>query len=201
MSAVAGIVLAAGAGRRFGGPKALVAYDGELLVERAVRVASAGGCDPVLVVLGASADEVQERADLGSAVVVVAPDWERGMSASLQAGLAAVTTTGAAAAVVVLVDQPLVAPEVIERLRSAWGGGAVAAVAGYDGQLRNPALFDRSVWAEVSAAAHDDVGARPWLTAHRAEVTAVECADIASAADIDTPSDLDGLARDRSAGE
>jgi len=201
MSAVAGIVLAAGAGRRFGGPKALVRYDGELLVERAVRLASTGGCDPVLVVLGASAGEVQARADLGSAVVVVATDWERGMSASLQAGLAAAATTGAAAAVVVLVDQPLVAPEVIERLRSAWAGGAVAAVAGYDGQLRNPALFDRSVWAEVSAAAHDDVGARPWLTAHRAEVTAVECADIASAADIDTPSDLDGLARDRSAGE
>jgi nicotine blue oxidoreductase len=190
---VAAIVLAAGAGTRFGGPKALLEFDGELLVERAVRLAGEAGCDPVLVVVGAAAEQVRESADLSDVEVVVAADWETGMSASLRAGLGAVAASSAGAAVVLLVDQPLVGIAAIERLRAAWVGGAVAAVATYDGRPRNPVLFDRSTWVEVSAAASGDVGARPWLQANRERVAQVECRDTGSPADIDTPADLDAL--------
>src|SRR5919199_3552990 len=86
MSTVAGLVLAAGGGRRYGMPKALVEYEGSLLVERAVRTASSV-CDPVLVVLGAGAVEVRERADLGGATVLVNRDWATGMASSLRTGL------------------------------------------------------------------------------------------------------------------
>jgi len=86
---VAGLVLAAGAGRRFGMPKALVPYGGSLLVERAYRLV-AGLCDPVFVVLGAAADEVLSRADLGQARVLVNPEWDTGMGSSLRVGLTAV---------------------------------------------------------------------------------------------------------------
>ena len=71
MSTVAAVVLAAGGGRRYGMPKALVSYEGSLLVERAVRTAAAV-CDPVLVVLGAQAVDVWRTADLTGATVLAA---------------------------------------------------------------------------------------------------------------------------------
>src|ERR1700712_5033323 len=83
---VAAVVLAAGGGRRYGMPKALVEYDGSLLVERAVRTARAV-CDPVLVVLGAQAVAVWRRADLSGATVLANVDWETGMASSLRTGL------------------------------------------------------------------------------------------------------------------
>jgi nicotine blue oxidoreductase len=86
---VAGLLLAAGGGRRLGGrPKALLTYEGRPLVEHAVRVLRAGGCGPVHVVLGAAAAEVRERADLTDCVLVENPHWEEGMGSSLRAGLA-----------------------------------------------------------------------------------------------------------------
>ena len=81
---VAGVLLAAGEGSRFGGPKAVAELDGERLVDRAVRVLRLGGCDPVVVVLGAAVVEVP-----GADLVVVNPDWATGMGSSLRAGLAA----------------------------------------------------------------------------------------------------------------
>lgn len=191
-ASLAGLVLAAGAGRRFGGPKALVAFGGELLVERAVRVLTAGGCAPVVVVLGAGADEVEARADLRGAQVVLAAGWAEGMGASLRAGLAAAATS-AGAVVVALADQPLVGAEAVRRLRTAWVGGALAAVGTYDGQPRNPVLLDRAIWPEVVAAAVGDVGARGWLRTHPDRVTAVPCDGTGDPADLDTPSDLDAL--------
>src|SRR3954454_17272575 len=83
---VAGLVLAAGGGRRYGMPKALVEYEGGLWVERAVRTAAAV-CDPVLVVLGARAVDVWRGADLSGATVLANADWESGMASSLRTGL------------------------------------------------------------------------------------------------------------------
>jgi CTP:molybdopterin cytidylyltransferase MocA len=186
---LAGIVLAAGGGSRFGGPKALVRLDGELLVERAVRVLRAAGCRAVLVVLGAGADGVRAAADLTGVSTVDNPGWPTGMASSLRAGLAAVPA-GAGAAVVALVDQPLVTAAAVQRLAAAWRGGAVAAVAGYGGQPRNPVLLDRSVFAEVAAAAAGDAGARAWLRAHPDRVTLVPCDGLGDPFDIDTPADL-----------
>src|ERR687886_757341 len=86
MGTVAGLVLAAGGGGRYGLPKALVENEGSLLVERAVRTARAV-CDPVLVVLGARAVDVWRTADLDGATVLANRDWETGMASSLRTGL------------------------------------------------------------------------------------------------------------------
>jgi CTP:molybdopterin cytidylyltransferase MocA len=180
---VAGLVLAAGSGSRLGSPKALVEIDGERLVDRAVRTLRAGGLEPIVVVLGAALVEV------AGAAVVTNPDWASGMGSSLRVGLAALPAE-ADAVVVALVDQPGVGPEVIGRLLAAHAAGSTVAVATYDGRRRNPVLLARGTWAEVSALAEGDSGARGYLAAHAAEVTAVPCEDIASAADIDTPADL-----------
>ena len=188
---VAGLLLAAGAGRRMGGPKALVEVAGEPLVQRGIRLLRDGGCDPVVVVVGASADEV--RLLCAGADVVHAADWESGMAASLRAGLAALDTD---ACVVALVDQPFVTAEVVQRLRAAHGAGAAAAVASYAGHPRNPVLLDRSVWAAVAATATGDEGARSWLRAHPELVVEVDCTDAGAPDDLDTPQDLAALTRD-----
>jgi nicotine blue oxidoreductase len=185
---VAGLLLAAGAGTRFGGPKALVELDGRTLVERGAQLLAEGGCDPVVVVLGAAAGQVRDAVPLPDAVV--APDWESGMGASLRAGLEELERRDVDACVVALADQPLVGPEAVARLLAAHAGGAQAAVATYDGRPRNPVLLDRSTWAEVAAAATGDAGARHWLRAHPDRVEGVPCDGTGTPYDIDTPEDL-----------
>ncbi|MDT4986627.1 MAG: hypothetical protein QOI74_721, partial [Micromonosporaceae bacterium] len=96
----AGLLLAAGAGRRYGMPKALVDHHGRLLVERGLTTLAAGGCEPLVVVLGAAADRVRACADLAGARVVVNRDWAGGMGSSLRAGLAALAHTPAGAVAV-----------------------------------------------------------------------------------------------------
>jgi CTP:molybdopterin cytidylyltransferase MocA len=188
---VAGLLLAAGAGRRMGRPKALVEVGGEPLVVRGIRLLAEGGCLPVVVVVGAQADDVRPLCD--GAEVVEAADWDAGMSASLRAGLLRLGTTTASAAVVALVDQPRVTAAAVQRLRDAHDAGAVAAVATYAGRPRNPVLLDRSVWSGVAQAAAGDEGARVWLRSHPESVTAVDCSDVGKPDDVDTPQDLAGL--------
>ncbi len=188
---VAGVLLAAGEGRRLGRPKALVAWHGSLLVERGARMLAAGGCDRVVVVLGASAADVIDVADLSGGEVVVNESWASGIAGSLRVGLAA---AGAAdAAVVALVDQPHVTAAVVRRLLATWRAEQDdAVVAAYRGQPRNPVVLAAAVWDEACAAAHDDVGARAWLRRHPERVRLVECADLGDGRDVDTVADLDG---------
>jgi CTP:molybdopterin cytidylyltransferase MocA len=189
---VAGLLLAAGGGRRFGGPKALAVVDGERFVERGIRLLAGAGCTPVAVVLGADADRIRGEADLRGAEVVVNPGWATGMGSSLRCGLAALEGR-CHAVVVALADQPLVGVTCVERLVAAWRSGAVAAVATYAGVPRNPVLLDRSTWAEAAAAAVGDAGARAFLRSAAAPVTEVACDGTGRPDDVDTPADLAGL--------
>jgi CTP:molybdopterin cytidylyltransferase MocA len=191
----AGLLLAAGAGTRLGLPKALVELDGSLLVERGVRLLVEGGCAPVVVVLGAAADDVRSRADLAGATVVTNPSWAEGMGGSVRAGLDALEDLDAAAAVIALVDQPRIGPEAVRRLVAAWESGATAAVATYEGRPRNPVLLGRSLWPAVRAQATGDIGARALLRARPDLVTEVACDGTGSPEDVDTPETLEALRR------
>jgi CTP:molybdopterin cytidylyltransferase MocA len=243
---VRGLVLAAGAGRRMGGPKALLRRhaDEPTLVERAVSLLHAGGCAGVTVVVGAAAAEVTAIVTaLGRDVdVVTCPDWDEGMGASLRAGLTALARSthegeGCVDAVLVtLVDLPDLTPEVVARVldvpahvdnthsphvdasgRTHDIASAPPAAdetdqndaahhsrhvhassdpelrravrrAAYDGVPGHPALIGRDHWQAVVGSATGDHGARHYFrtTAHEL----VECGDLATGRDADTPDEL-----------
>jgi len=197
-SAVAGVLLAAGEGSRFGRPKALVELDGQTLAERGVTLLRAGGTDPVLIVTGAA--EVELRPE-HQARTVYNGEWRTGMGSSLRAALRALTELEAGpeigAVVVALADQPLVGAEAVGRLIAAYRAGAGVAVAAYGGKPRNPVLLAREHWPEVIATATGDQGARAFLRARPELVTLVECGDTGRPDDIDTPADLEHIAVSR----
>ncbi|SMQ19895.1 nicotine blue oxidoreductase [Streptomyces sp. Ag82_O1-12] len=189
--AVAGLLLAAGGGRRLDGrPKALLHHHGRPLVEHAVRVLREGGCATVHVVLGAQADDVRARASLPGCVLVDNPDWEQGMGSSLRAGLDSLAGTGVRAALVSLVDQPGIGPEAVARVLAAYEGEKSLASAAYDGVRGHPVLFGAAHWAGIAATATGDRGARAYLKEHRTAIALVECGDVARPFDIDTEADL-----------
>jgi CTP:molybdopterin cytidylyltransferase MocA len=180
---VAGLVLAAGAGRRFGGPKAVALLDGERLVDRATRSLTEAGCSPVVVVSGAV------DLTVAGAEVVPNPLWDTGMGSSLRAGLAALTERGATSTVVLLVDTPWVSPSAIARLVEV-GGGSPAAIATYGGRRGHPVLLSAAVWAEVADLASGDAAAKVWLRAHPGQVLEVDCTGLGHPGDVDHPEDL-----------
>jgi CTP:molybdopterin cytidylyltransferase MocA len=188
---VAGVLLAAGQGSRFGRPKALVELDGQTLAERGIGMLRAGGADPVLIVTGAA--EVELSPD-HRARTVYNDQWRTGMGSSLRAGLRALPDPDVGAVVVALADQPLVGADAVTRLIAAYRAGASVAVAAYDGRPRNPVLLAREHWPEVIAMATGDQGARGFLRARPDLVTLVECGDTGHPDDIDTPADLEHIA-------
>lgn len=173
-----GLVLAAGAGRRFGKPKAEVLFEGERLVDRAVRLMRDGGCDRVVVVSGA----VELR--VPGATVVHNPRWATGMGSSLITGL---ETVREGAAVVVPVDMPWLGAEAVRRLRAC---GARLAIATYAGRPGHPVLLGAEYFPAVAAQAVGDIGARSFLAANPGLVQQVPCDGTGSPEDVDTAQDL-----------
>jgi CTP:molybdopterin cytidylyltransferase MocA len=178
-------VLAAGAGSRYGTPKALVAYDRKLLVHHAVDTLAEAGLTPTLVVLGAQAERVREAAP-GLPGTVLNPDWPTGLGSSLRAGLAALAGTPAEAAVVLLVDMPGVTPSAVRRIAALAAPGALA-MGGYHDRRGHPVLLGREHWAGVAETATGDRGARDYLRAHADLVQVVPVGDVADDFDIDVP--------------
>ena len=188
MSTVAGLVLAAGGGRRYGMPKALVEYEGSLLVERAVRTARAV-CHPVLVVLGAQAVDVWRTADLDGATVLANRDWETGMASSLRTGLDGLRGWPGRvdAALVTLVDMPGMTPRALRALAAHAAPDALA-IATYDGVRGHPVLLGRDHWDGVIETLTGDEGARRYLAEH--DVVEIDCTGLADPTDLDVPPSL-----------
>ncbi|WP_236967769.1 nucleotidyltransferase family protein [Microbacterium aurantiacum] len=186
---VVGVVLAAGAGARFGGPKALARTpDGEPWIARAVATLTESGCREVVVILGARADEARPLVP-DTATVVVAADWAEGLSASLRAALRSVgerpTDRPADRAVIVPVDTPDLPVAAVRRVLAASviTGAQTLARATYAGRPGHPVVLGRAHWPELAATARGDRGAGPYFRAHGA--IEIECGDLWDGADID----------------
>lgn len=182
---VAGVVLAAGAGTRFGGPKALARTpDGEPWIARAVATLHEGGCREVIVVLGASAVEARPLVP-DQATIAVAADWAEGLSATLRTVMSALDDLPADRAVVIPVDIPALPGAAVRRLiaASADTGSQTLARATYAGRPGHPVVLGRVHWRELARTVHGDLGAGPYLRARAA--IEVECGDLWDGADID----------------
>lgn len=172
---VAGVLLAAGAGTRYGMPKVL-AEDGDWL-RACVSALADGGCDDVVVVLGAAVVDVPAPAR-----AVVADDWADGLSASVRAGIAAID---ASYLVLHPVDTPDVGADVVARvLSAARSSPSGLARARYGDRPGHPVVIARTHWPDLLDGLHGDEGARAFLV-DRTDVVAVDCADLASGEDID----------------
>jgi CTP:molybdopterin cytidylyltransferase MocA len=163
---VAAIVLAAGEGSRFGGPKQ------QLLLPDVLAALRSSSVDELVVVAGAHELDVDAR-------VVTCPEWARGMGASLRCGLEALSPE-AEAAVVVLADGPDLSPAAVDRVLEAWRGGAGDVVAAsYDGDRGHPVVLDRKVWDRFP-----DEGARTL------DPVLIACDDLGAPGDVDVAADV-----------
>jgi CTP:molybdopterin cytidylyltransferase MocA len=180
----AGLVLAAGAGTRFGAQtKQLADLRGKPLLQHAVDAMNAA-LERAVVVLGHDAEAIRATVDFGPAEVVVCEDWARGQGFSLRAGAAALA--GADVVAITLGDQPLITPAVITAAIAELGDfDAVRAV--YDGRPGHPVVLGRAVLAAVGEL-EGDAGARELLARFR--VRRWEAGHLASATDIDTQDEL-----------
>ena len=185
---VAGLVLAAGAGTRFGGRKQLAELDGRPLLEHALAAMAGAPVEPVAVVLGFEAAEIRAGVDMQGAEAIVCPDWIEGQAASLRTGIEALERAGAEAVVVTLGDQPGIAAQAIAAVVAARGDGASAVRATYDGVPGHPVLLEQSLFGAVCSL-RGDVGARELLSG--AVVTDVPCDGLGEPGDVDTPADLE----------
>lgn len=177
---VAGVLLAAGGGTRFGMPKVLAA-DGSWL-RAAVTALSDGGCGDVVVVLGAAVVDVPPPAR-----AVVAADWADGLAASLRAGIAVIESGPAAFAVLHTVDTPDIGAAVVRRvLAAARSSPNGISRASYGHRPGHPVVVARRHWSELIERASGDEGGRAFLQRHAGQVVAVDCSDLASGMDIDT---------------
>ena len=185
---IGGIVLAAGAGTRFGGAKQLASLDGRPLLEHALPAMAAAPVGRMLVVLGAGAEEVAARVDLHGAEPVFCERWEEGQAASLATALAELED--AEAAVVLLGDQPRVAADAIRRIIAGRGRGAAAVRATYGGEPGHPVLLEGELFDRLRNVSGDH-GARNVLLS--VNTRHVPCDDLGGGEDVDTPAQLDAL--------
>jgi molybdenum cofactor cytidylyltransferase len=181
---IAGLVLAAGAGTRFGAePKLLAELEGRPLLEHSVAAMCAvPELDRVVVVLGAGAQEIQRRVRFGRAEVTLCPDWERGQSSSLRCGARALA--GAEKVIVTLGDVPGIGAELIGRFVDQ----PARTRAVYGGRPGHPVVLGQAELAALEDL-EGDVGASDLLRGGNL----IECGDLSTGTDVDTPQDLEAI--------
>jgi len=191
---IAALILAAGRSTRYGGSNKLLAeLDGVPIVRRVAQAALASRARPIVVVTGHQSDRVAEALKGLDVQLVHNPNYAKGLSTSLKAGIAALPST-AEGAVVCLGDMPRIDATHIDRLIAAFAPkeGRLIALPVHNGKRGNPVLFDRALFAEMMDA-EGDTGARHIIGTHADEVAEVDLGTDAIFADVDTPDALTRL--------
>ncbi len=195
MARLEAIVLAGGAGSRFGGRKLTAPWRGGVLLDGALSAAFAAPVRSIFVVTGADPDVehaaidfAEQRGEDTRLRLVHAADFATGMSASLKAGIAALPAD-ADGAFVFLGDMPRVPHTVLPLLASALANGAVAGAPTFDGRRGHPVLFSRDLFTPLLALDGDE-GARNVLSTLGASLAEVPCSDRGVLLDVDQPGDL-----------
>lgn len=187
MTAPFALVLAAGASRRFGSPKALALFRGRSLLELAIeRVRSVAG-DRFAVVIGADADALLPALSLAPDQIIRHDAWREGQSSSLRAGLAE-APPDSSGLLITLLDQPLVTAKELRQLIEVWASAPdrPAAAEYADGQVGAPCVLPRH-WFTTISQLQGDRGANALL---RAAEDVLRVPMPSAAHDVDTPDDL-----------
>ena len=190
------IVLAAGAGSRFGGGKLLAPYGDGVLLDGALAAALAAPVRGVVLVSGADAPAVEavarahaERAgQAGRLRIIHAADHAEGMGASLRRGASALAPD-AAGVFVFLGDMPRIPSTVPPLLAEAVVAGALAAAPVFQGQRGHPVLIGRLLLPQLLTLT-GDAGARAVLRDLGHQLVQVEAPDDGVLFDVDRPTDL-----------
>lgn len=190
LTGVGAVILAAGASSRMGTPKQLLQYRGQSLLRRAALTALEAGCQPVVVVTGAHAE--QSREELRGLDVLEAnnPQWESGMGSSVRVGVEALVEADANAAAVILMlcDQPFVTTNIVAGLVAAHRAtGSPIVASQYGESFGVPALFSRSIFAELTGL-EGWSGAKQVIKGHASEAHFVPFP--MGEIDVDTPDDF-----------
>jgi molybdenum cofactor cytidylyltransferase len=189
---IAGVILAAGAARRFGTQKLLVPLGGRPLVQHVIDAANASCLEDIVLVVGTNADDLVTELDTGRTRVVRNPDPTRGLASSLQTGLRSLDQS-LHAALVLLGDMPGVTTALIDELVARGRETRASAVASvWRGRRSPPVVLHKSMWP-AALALDGDVGMREVL-AGRDDVVEVDVTPALGALDdVDTPEDRDRL--------
>lgn len=189
---VGAAVLAAGEGRRAGGPKAMLPIGARSFLAHACDLLARPGVDFVIAVIGHEAERVRRDSGLSGAVTVVSNErYREGMLTSIWSALDEAERQGADALLVHPVDHPLVAPGTVDRVVAALQDGAAIAVPSWDGRRGHPGGFARPAWPALRAASAQ-TGARAVLAAHPEWIVHV-AGDAGCLAGVDTPEDYERL--------
>jgi CTP:molybdopterin cytidylyltransferase MocA len=187
---IAAVILAAGEGRRMGGPKALLRVGASTFLARTAALLARPGVAIRIAVLGHEADCVVAESGIPEEVTIVHnPRYREGMLTSVLAGLGAAEAAGADAVLLHPVDHPRVGTATIDRVVSALEGGGKIVVPSFQNRRGHPGGFARAIWTELRGASPDR-GARAVLADHPAWVIHVE-GDAGCVAGVNTPEDYE----------
>jgi molybdenum cofactor cytidylyltransferase len=185
---IAGLVLAAGLGRRMGSVKPLINIDGAPSLGRVLATLDASGIRCVAVVLGKDVERIRREVDLTGRRVVLNPSPERGMASSLALGLSALPAE-AEGVVIVHADMPFLQPATVRAVLRLAAEAEIAAPC-WQGVRGFPVFFRRSQWDGLRASLHGDTGGRDFIRRHADRLRTVEVEDPGCVRDIDRPGDL-----------
>jgi molybdenum cofactor cytidylyltransferase len=183
---IGAVVLAAGAARRYGGPKQVLEHRGVPLVRRTAQAALDAGCAPVVVVVGAHAAETRDAIASLPVEIVVNAAWEEGLGASIRCGVEVIARASHVEGVLLLLsDQPAIDAKLIERVLA---GGVRTTACAYAGTVGPPALFPRSCFDRLLVLSGDR-GAKSVLL-DEPEIARIDWPQ--GALDVDAPVDRPG---------
>jgi CTP:molybdopterin cytidylyltransferase MocA len=187
---VAGVILAAGEGKRFGQPKATAQIDGVTFLEKIAKILKDVGCRPIIAVGGSDTGMIIQEATRLEIGYIINKDWEKGQFSSLKTGLASLKQE-VCGALITLVDHPFVVPETYKLLKDAFTKSPKRIIIPvYDHRRGHPIVLPRDIMREI-AESPDTGNLKDIINNHERMVVQHRCEDPAVLQDIDTRDDLE----------
>ena len=193
---IAVLLLAAGGSSRLGTPKQLLPYGDQTLIRYMVKMAVNSKANPVMVVLGAHADDIVKKIENNKAKVVINNEWQEGMASSIRTGINYLMQEQPTAqgAILMVCDQPFVTSQLLNDLIDAHQQtGKPIITCSYANTFGPPTLFHKSIFPDLLQL-KGDVGARSILQQHVKDVESIEFPR--GSRDIDTKADYEEISKD-----